>query len=269
MAEFNSHDTFQKAANEYAKIQDAFPDVIRDPLLADMAVKEGDRILDLPCGTGDSIVKAMELAGPTGHALAIDISPSMVKEAEEKAEAAGVKNIQFVVEDMDKAQFDAAAYDIVVSANGPFFATDLKAFLAKMWDAVKPGGKLVIMTLGRNFLTPISGVFLDLAQIKTGDLRISAPWRITEDIVFFKGLLEEVTQGRQVKIIHRDSVMDYRTSDGGWNLLMGTAFRNYTLEMSPESRAEIEAEMKEWMDTNRQFSATCSFNNITVIKDDA
>src|SRR5689334_8061243 len=74
MAEFDSHGTFQKAADEYAKIQDAFPEVIRDPLLADMAVKEGDRILDLPCGTGDSIVKAMEQAGPTGHALAIDIS---------------------------------------------------------------------------------------------------------------------------------------------------------------------------------------------------
>lgn len=268
MAEFDSHGTFQKAANEYSKIQDAFPEVIREPLLADMAVKEGDRILDLPCGTGDSIVKAMELAGPAGHALAIDISPSMIEEAVEKAEAAGVKNIQFVVENMDDAQFESAAYDIVVSANGPFFASDLKAFLAKMWDAVKPGGKLVIMTLGRNFLTPISGVFLDLAQIKTGDLQISTPWRITEDIVFFKALLEEVTQ-EQVNIIHRDAVMDYKTADGGWYLLMGTAFRNYTLKMSPEHQAEIEAEMKEWMQANSQFSATCSFNNITITKADA
>jgi ubiquinone/menaquinone biosynthesis C-methylase UbiE len=269
MAEFDSRGTFQKAANEYAKIQDAFPDVIREPLLGDMAVKEGDRILDLPCGTGDSIVKAMEIAGPTGHALAIDISSSMIEEAKEKAEAAGVKNIQFVVEDMDKAQFDAAAYDIVVSANGPFFASDLKAFLAKMWDAVKPGGKLVLMSLGRSFLTPISGVFLDLAQIKTEGLHVSMPWRITEDIVFLKALLEEVTHGRRVKITHRDVVMDYETAEGGWNLLMGTAFRNYTLKMSPEIQAEIEAEMKQWMQTNRQFSATCSFNNITVTKDNA
>ncbi|MGW3648214.1 class I SAM-dependent methyltransferase [Streptomyces sp. NPDC000878] len=269
MDEFDSRGTFQKAADEYAKIQDAFPEVIRDPLLADMAVKEGDRILDLPCGTGNSIVKAMELAGPTGHALAIDISASMVEEAKEKAEAAGVKNIQFVVEDMDKAQFDVAAYDIVVSANGPFFASDLKAFLGKLWDAVKPGGKLVLMTLGRNFFTPISGVFLDLAQNRTEDLQISTPWRITEDIFFLKTLLEEVTHGQQVKLTHRDAVMDYRTADGGWNLLMGTAFRNYTLGMSPENKAGIEAEMKEWMQTNRQFSATISFNNITVTKDDA
>jgi ubiquinone/menaquinone biosynthesis C-methylase UbiE len=268
MTEFDSRGTFQKAADEYSKIQDAFPEVIRDPLLADMAVKEGDRILDLPCGTGDSIVKAMELAGPTGDALAIDISSSMIEEAKEKAEAAGVKNIQFVVEDMDKAQFDVAAYDIVVSSNGPFFASDLKAFLAKLWDAVKPGGKLVLMTLGRNFLTPISGVFLDLAQNKTEDLQISTPWRITEDILFLKTLLEEVTQGGRVKFTHRDAVMDYKTADGGWNLLMGTAFRNYTLEMSPEHQAEIEAEMKGWMQTNRQFAATCSFNNITVTKDD-
>ncbi|GLZ01745.1 class I SAM-dependent methyltransferase [Actinoplanes sp. NBRC 103695] len=267
MAEFDSRGTFRKAANEYAKIQDAFPDVIREPLLADMAVKEGDRILDLPCGTGDSIVKAMELAGPAGHALAIDISPAMIEEAKEKAEAAGVKNIQFVVEDMDKAQFDAAAYDIVVSANGPFFASDLRTFLAKMWGAVKPGGKLVTMTLGRNFLTPIAGTFLDLAQIKTEDLRISTPWSVTEDITFFKEVLEEVTGGQRIKITHRDVVMDYQTADGGWNLLMGTAFRNYTLAMSPQEQAEIEAEMKERMRANRQFSATCSFNNITVTKD--
>ncbi|WP_243793843.1 class I SAM-dependent methyltransferase [Saccharopolyspora gloriosae] len=267
MTGFDSHGTFQKAANEYTKIQNDFPKVIRDPLLADMAVKEGDRILDLPCGTGDSIVKAAELAGPTGHALAIDVSPSMIEEAKENAEAAGVKNIQFLVEDMDKAQFDAAAYDIVVSANGPFFASDLKAFLVKMWGAVKPGGKLVLMTLGRNFLTPISGVFLDLAQNKTEDLQVSIPWRTTEDILFLKTLLEEVTHKKRVKITHRDVVMDHKTADGGWNLLMGTAFRNYTLEMSPENQAEIEAEIKEWMQTNRQFSATCSFNNIIVTKD--
>ncbi|AGL16544.1 class I SAM-dependent methyltransferase [Actinoplanes sp. N902-109] len=269
MAEFDSQGTFQKAANEYAKIQDTFPDVIRDPLLADMAVKEGDRILDLPCGTGDSIVKAMEIAGPSGQALAIDISPAMIEEAEEKAAAAGVKNIQFVVEDMDKAQFESAAYDIVVSANGPFFATDLRAFLGKMWDAVKPGGKLVTMTLGRNFLTPISGTFLDLAQIKTADLQVSTPWRITEDITFFRTLLEEVTQGQQVKITHRDVLMDYQTADGGWNLLMGTAFRNYTLQMSAGDQAGIEAELKEWIQANRQFAATCSFNNITVTKPEA
>jgi ubiquinone/menaquinone biosynthesis C-methylase UbiE len=269
MAEFDSRGTFQKAANEYGKIQEAFPDVIREPLLADMAVKEGDRILDLPCGTGDAIVKAMETAGPAGHALAIDISASMIEEAKEKAEAAGVKNIDFVVEDMDKAEFDAAAYDIVVSANGPFFASDLKAFLTRMWGAVKPGGKLVTMTLGRNFLTPISGTFLDLAQIKTEDLQIATPWRITEDITFFKKVLEGVTGGQQINIIHRDIVMDYQTADGGWNLLMGTAFRNYTLAMSAEKQAEIEAEIKEWMQTSRQFSATCSFNNIIVTKGDA
>ncbi|MEW2371969.1 class I SAM-dependent methyltransferase [Streptomyces sp. NPDC006656] len=269
MPGFDSHGTFQKAANEYTKIQDAFPEVIRDPLLADMAVKEGDRILDLPCGTGDAIVRAAEIAGPTGHVLAIDISPSMIEEAKENAETAGVKNIDFVVEDMDKAQFDAAAYDIVVSANGPFFASDLKVFLTKMWDAVKPGGKLVLMTLGRNFLAPVSGVFLDLAQNKTDGLQVSTPWRITEDILFLRTVLEEVTHKQRVEIIHRDHVMDYKTADGGWNLLMGTAFRGYTLEMSPEHQAEIEAELKDWMQTNRQFTATCSFNHVIVTKDAA
>ncbi|WP_406690567.1 methyltransferase domain-containing protein [Saccharopolyspora sp. ID03-671] len=269
MAGFDSRGTFQKAANEYTRIQDSFPDVIRDPLLADMAVKEGDRILDLPCGTGDSIVRAAEIAGPTGHALAIDVSPSMIEEAEGNAEAAGVKNIEFRVEDMNEAQFEVAAFDIVVSANGPFFASDLKAFLAKMWDAVKPGGKLVLMTLGRNFLAPVSGVFMDLAQNKIDDLQVSMPWRLTEDISFLKTILEEVTHKQRIKITHRDVVMDYETADGGWSLLMGTAFRNYTLEMAPEIRVEIEAEVKEWMQANRQFSATCSFNNIIVTKDAA
>ncbi|GAA3193536.1 MULTISPECIES: class I SAM-dependent methyltransferase [Streptomyces] len=269
MAGFDSRGTFQKAANEYTKIQDTFPHVIRDPLLADMAVKEGDRILDLPCGTGDAIVRAAQIAGPTGHALAIDVAPSMIEEAKAKAEAAGLKNIEFVVEDMEKAQFDAAAYDIVVSSCGPFFASDLKAFLTKLWGAVKPGGKLVLCTLGRNFLAPISGVLLDLAQSKTDDLQAPTPWRSTEDIRFLKTLLGEVTNGQRVNLAHRSVIMDYQTPDAGWNLLMATAFRNYTLELSPESRAEIEAEMKEWMRSNRQTTATCGFNNITIVKDDA
>ena len=36
---------------------------------------EGDRVVDLGCGFGDTTVPLAELVGPTGSALGVDISP--------------------------------------------------------------------------------------------------------------------------------------------------------------------------------------------------
>jgi magnesium-protoporphyrin O-methyltransferase len=76
-------------------------------LPADLA---GQRVLDAGCGTG---VLAMDLAGRGAAVLAIDLSPTLVGHARERAEAAGVAGIDF--RDGDMLAAGLGAFDWVVA----------------------------------------------------------------------------------------------------------------------------------------------------------
>ena len=87
-------------------------DTLYDQLIA--YVKEGDRALDLGCGTGTLALRA---AKKGAEVKAIDINPGMLEVAKEKAEAAHLsKNIEFV--EMGVAELGNETdhcYDVVMS----------------------------------------------------------------------------------------------------------------------------------------------------------
>ena len=60
--------------------------------------REGDRVLDIGCGFGDSSLELAELVGPTGSVLGVDVAPRFIETAQEEAAAAGVTNVRFEVE---------------------------------------------------------------------------------------------------------------------------------------------------------------------------
>ena len=61
---------------------------------------EGDRVLDIGCGLGDTTVQLAELVGPRGSALGVDISPRFIEAAEADARELGVANARFEVADV-------------------------------------------------------------------------------------------------------------------------------------------------------------------------
>lgn len=49
-------------------------------------LQEGDQLLDVGCGTGDDVRALAQLVGPTGRAVGVDASATMVAEARKRAE---------------------------------------------------------------------------------------------------------------------------------------------------------------------------------------
>ena len=117
-----------------------------------------DDVLDVGCGTGKSTRDAARVAS-SGSALGVDLSAKMLERARERSKAEGLTNISFVQADAQVHPFEPAAFDVAISVFGAMFFSDPVAAFANIARAVRPGGRLALLTwreLARNeWLTSI------------------------------------------------------------------------------------------------------------------
>lgn len=103
-----------------------------------------DRVLDVGCGTGSLTVQAANQA-TRGQALGVDISPTMIEAARDRATHARVKNIDFSVCDVQTGPLPGDI-DVVVSRFGVmFFANPTEAFRS-IANACTAGAHLAMAT---------------------------------------------------------------------------------------------------------------------------
>jgi magnesium-protoporphyrin O-methyltransferase len=89
-------------------------DTMRHTLLAALPARlDGARVLDAGCGTG---VLAMDLARRGASVVAIDLSPTLVDHARERAEADGITSIDFRSGDMLDAALGSFDYAVAMDS---------------------------------------------------------------------------------------------------------------------------------------------------------
>ena len=64
-------------------------------MLALAAIRPGDHVLDIACGTGLVTFRAAEMTGPTGRVVGLDISGEMVERAKRRAAELDIENVLF------------------------------------------------------------------------------------------------------------------------------------------------------------------------------
>lgn len=114
---------------------------LRARLLAAAAIQDGEHVLDVGCGCGETTILAARAAG-RGHALGADFSRIQVAEARRLAAAAGVANARFEVADVQVHPFEAGAFDVVLSSFGVMFFDDPAAAFGNLRKALRRGGRL-------------------------------------------------------------------------------------------------------------------------------
>lgn len=117
---------------------------LTQPVLNGAAIQPADRILDVGCGIGDMTLDAARLA-PRGSATGIDLSEVMIERARTAAESAAVPNATFIVGDAQVHGFAAGSFDVVVSHFGAMFFDDPLAGFVNLANALRPGGRLVLV----------------------------------------------------------------------------------------------------------------------------
>jgi len=114
-------------------------------LMAAAAIDRSDRVLDVGCGTGQTSRDAAR-AATAGSVLGVDLSSAMLEVARRRAADEGVPNVTFEQADAQVHPFDAGAFDVVISRTAAMFFADQQAAFANLAGALRPGGRLVLLT---------------------------------------------------------------------------------------------------------------------------
>jgi ubiquinone/menaquinone biosynthesis C-methylase UbiE len=109
-----------------------------------LAVGEGDRVVDVGCGFGDTAIQLASRVGPAGSVLGIDCCDAFLDYGRQDAEAAGIKNVSFVEADVQTYRFEPV-HDFCFSRFGTQFFENPVAGLRNMRSALKPGGTMTMI----------------------------------------------------------------------------------------------------------------------------
>jgi SAM-dependent methyltransferase len=110
-------------------------------LVAAVAARGAQRVLDIGCGTGSTTLAVARQAGVHGTSAGIDISEPMIALARTRAELESAPP-RFVCADAQTYAFAPASFDLIVSRFGVMFFDDSVRAFANLRRATKPGGEL-------------------------------------------------------------------------------------------------------------------------------
>jgi len=106
-----------------------------------LPVREGDRVLDVGCGFGDTAMKLAQMVGPDGEVVGIDCCDAFLAAAEADLAQTGLGNVKFIRGDAEVA-LPEGAFDFVFARFGTMFFANPVAGMRNMRKALRPGGRM-------------------------------------------------------------------------------------------------------------------------------
>ena len=113
--------------------------------LATLDLQYGAKVLDVGCGWGDTAIELAWKVGPDGSVLGLDCCDAFMQKGRNDAAEAGLRNVHFVVADVQTYRF-APEYDFCFSRFGMMFFANPVAAMRNVKSALKPGGRLMFIT---------------------------------------------------------------------------------------------------------------------------
>jgi SAM-dependent methyltransferase len=108
------------------------------------SIQPGETVVDVGCGAGTDLLLAARRVGPTGRAIGVDMTETMVVRAGAAARALGLSWVDVRPGDATALPVDEASADRVIS-NGVINLVPEKArAFGELFRVLKPGGRLQI-----------------------------------------------------------------------------------------------------------------------------
>jgi SAM-dependent methyltransferase len=117
---------------------------VTDAALAAAAPKPGESVLDIGCGTGTTTLRLAEAVGSSEQVLGVDISEQQLGLARQRVAAAGLTNVQLVLDDVATHRFPGETFDLGFTRFGVMFFADPVAAFRNIRSAMKPTGRLLL-----------------------------------------------------------------------------------------------------------------------------
>ncbi len=102
-------------------------------------ITTGMRVLDIGSGAGDVALTVAELVGESGHVVGIDVNPTILETARQRAADTGMTNVEFIAGDARAIDFDEK-FDALVGRFVLMYMADPVAALKQLITHLKSGG---------------------------------------------------------------------------------------------------------------------------------
>ncbi|MGA3230845.1 MAG: class I SAM-dependent methyltransferase [Candidatus Binatus sp.] len=157
---------------------------VRQRAIGRLRLKNGDRVLDVGCGTGLSFSALEGLVGPEGSIVGIEQSPEMIERARARAADNGWQNVALIAASVEEAAIPLAADAALFHFTHDIMRT--RNALANVCRHLKPGGRIVAAGLkwAPVRTMPLNILVWNAAMRSTSTLEgLARPWSHLEPLV--------------------------------------------------------------------------------------
>ncbi len=113
-------------------------------MLDAVALRPGERVLELAAGLGETGLRAAALVAPTGGVIISDQADAMLEGARARAAELGLSNVEFQVLGAEWIDLPVASIDAVLCRWGYMLLADPAAALAETRRVLRSGGRLAL-----------------------------------------------------------------------------------------------------------------------------
>ena len=142
---------------------------VREWMLREVRLHEGDTVLELAAGVGETGFEAARLVGDRGRLITTDFSPAMLDAARRRGRELGIANVDYRVVDAERIELEDDSVDGVLCRFGYMLMTDPAAALAETRRVLRAGGRLTLAVWGPAERNPFFAV-IGLSLVQSGHI---------------------------------------------------------------------------------------------------
>ncbi len=155
-----------------------------DAVVAALAIKPGQRVADVGCGTGYFTTRLLRATGESGHVLAVDVQQEMIDIVARRLAADERSRVTLRRSPPAQPLEATDAVDLAFCANTLYEVddADMERFVKSMADSLVPGGRLAVLEWKPQPMRLGPPLAIRLSPARIRDLASRAGLTLSEDV---------------------------------------------------------------------------------------